>query len=136
MPPVKKPKHTRERHFLREWRDFRGLSQEDAADRAIISRSLLSRIEGGKSPYDQDKLERLAQVYGCSVADLIGRDPNAQPRIPIFDLPEDDRERVEAFVRALRITRTDDEGRPTEEAAPSTTALPRRRTRAPPAKAG
>ncbi|WP_210253106.1 helix-turn-helix domain-containing protein [Beijerinckia sp. L45] len=118
MAPIKKPQHNREKHFLREWRDYRELSQEDAADRAMVSRPTLSKIESGKVPYNQDMVERLAQAYGCTVADLLGRDPNAQPRIPIFDLPEGDAERVQAFIRALQVSRVDEAGNPTPEVAP------------------
>src|SRR5581483_5537757 len=76
MAPVKKPPHRRSRHFLKEWRDFRDISQEEAADRAGISRSSLSKIESGRVPYNQDLLERLAVVYRCTPDDLIAVAPN------------------------------------------------------------
>lgn len=76
MAPVRKPLHRRRRHFLRDWRDFRDISQEDAADRAEISRSSLSKIESGKVPYNQDLLERLAVIYNCEPDDLIAINPN------------------------------------------------------------
>lgn len=75
MAPVKKPHHARAKHFLREWREFKKLSQEDAADRAEIDRTSLSKVENGKVPYNQDLLERLALAYGCDPDDLISMDP-------------------------------------------------------------
>lgn len=75
MPPVAKPKRQRSRHFLRQWRNHKGLSQEEAADRADIDRSTLSRIEAGAVPYNQDLLERLALAYGCDPQDLITINP-------------------------------------------------------------
>lgn len=125
MPPVKKPPHERQQHFLRAWRKYRKISQETAAERGMISRSLLSKIEAGDIPYNQDLMERLALAYGCQVADLVSRDPTEQPRIPIFDLPKGDADRVHDFIRALRISRTDEEGRPSEEPAPAPASTPK-----------
>ena len=63
------------RHFLQQWREFRGLSQEQAAARLDISRTQLSKIENMKSPYSQGLLEAAAEAYGCEPADLLVRDP-------------------------------------------------------------
>jgi transcriptional regulator with XRE-family HTH domain len=63
------------RHFFREWRDFRNLSQERAADRIGIDRSHLSKIESGKSEYNQAFLEKAADAYLCDPADLLVRNP-------------------------------------------------------------
>lgn len=41
-----------------------------------MSQPQLGRIERGDSPYNQDLLEALADLYGCSVADLLMRDPS------------------------------------------------------------
>lgn len=75
MAPVKKPKKQLQKTFLREWREFRNLSQEAAASRLNISRTLLSKIERAKSPYTQSFMENAADAYGCEVADLIVRNP-------------------------------------------------------------
>lgn len=75
MAPVPKPKHDRAPNFLRQWRKFRKLSQETAAERVDVSRTTLGRIEKGELPYNQDFLERLAFAYGCDVSDLLTTDP-------------------------------------------------------------
>lgn len=75
MAPVKKPPHKRAKHYLRQWRDFRELTQDQAADRAEIDRSSLSKIERGEVPYNQDLLERLSLAYGCDPSDLLDIDP-------------------------------------------------------------
>lgn len=75
MAPVKKPLHKRAPHFLKKWREFRELTQDEAADRAEIDRSSLSKIERGEVPYNQDLLERLALAYGCDTTDLLTVDP-------------------------------------------------------------
>ncbi len=75
MPPVPKPKRIRQPHFLKEWRKDRNLTQEAAADRLGISQGVLSRIERGEVPYDQDFLERAAEAYGTTPASLLIRNP-------------------------------------------------------------
>lgn len=75
MAPVPKHKRKRQRHFLKEWREFLNLNQEAAADRIGVTQSKLSRIENYKTPYDQDFLEEAAIAYGVSPASLIMRDP-------------------------------------------------------------
>lgn len=65
-----------QRHFIKEWRIHRGLTQQQMADRVGIDKSYLSKIENGKKRYDQPFLEAAAEVLNCEVADLIQRDPN------------------------------------------------------------
>jgi len=71
---MKKP---RQRTFLREWRKAKpGRTLEQVAAELHMSQPQLGRIERGDSPYNQDLLEALAELYGCSVADLLMRDPS------------------------------------------------------------
>lgn len=76
MPPVKKPIRQRRRHFIKEWRDFRGLTQERAAERVNVSSTTWGRIEKGDVPYNQDFLEEAAYALGCEPWDLLNRDPS------------------------------------------------------------
>ncbi len=69
-------KHAQPKHFLREWRKFRELTLEQAAERAGTTHATLSRIERGKLPYNQALLEVLAEVYRADPASLIIRDPS------------------------------------------------------------
>lgn len=71
----------RRRTFLREWREYRGLTQEQAAERFDISQGQLSRIERGDTPYNQDFIEKAADAYRCEPADLIMRDPTREDAI-------------------------------------------------------
>ena len=75
MPSVAHPRRQLSRHFLQQWREHRGLSQEAAAQRLSISRTQLSKIENMRSPYSQGLLEAAAEAYGCGPADLIIRNP-------------------------------------------------------------
>lgn len=77
MPPVKKPHRQRQRTFFREWREKAKLTQTDVQDALGWSQSKISRLESGESPYDQDTLEMLAELYGCLTGELLLVDPNA-----------------------------------------------------------
>lgn len=61
--------------YIRQWRKFRGLTQEALADRVGMSPGNLSNIETGKQPYSQEHLEPLAEALRCEVVDLLIRDP-------------------------------------------------------------
>lgn len=66
---------TKPKHYLKEWRTFRELSQEEAAERLDMDRGHLSKIERGVRPYNQPFLEAAAHVYKCTIADLLTRHP-------------------------------------------------------------
>lgn len=60
---------------IREWREYRGLTQEALASRLEMSAANLSRIETGKQPYNQETLEAIAEALRCEAADLVMRHP-------------------------------------------------------------
>ena len=68
-------KRARRRTFIREWREHRGLTQEQLADRLETSVASISRIETGTQPYTQDTLEALAEALMTDPASLIMRNP-------------------------------------------------------------
>jgi transcriptional regulator with XRE-family HTH domain len=65
----------RRQTFLREWREYRDLTQDQAAEKIGIDRSTLSKIERGRVTYNQPFLEATADAYRCTPADLISRKP-------------------------------------------------------------
>lgn len=70
-------KKARHRTFLREWRKAKpGRTLEQVAHHLSMSQPQLGRIERGDQPYNQDLLEALAALYGCTVPDLLIRDPS------------------------------------------------------------
>lgn len=75
MIAVPRPKHSRRKHFIRQWREHRGLTQVQMSERLQVSQATYSRIEAGKSPYSQDFLEATADALSCTPADLLMRDP-------------------------------------------------------------
>lgn len=66
----------RRRTFIREWREYRNLSQEALGERLGTSGGSISRIESGAQPYTQDTLEALAEALMTDPASLIMRNPN------------------------------------------------------------
>ncbi len=71
----------RRRTFIRQWREFRGLTLEQLADRVGevlggFTHASLSRIERGLQPYSQDILEAIANALQTDVASLLNRDPS------------------------------------------------------------
>ena len=61
--------------FIREWREHRGLTLEQLADRTETTHASLSRIERGRQPYSQALLERIADALMVDPADLLIRNP-------------------------------------------------------------
>jgi transcriptional regulator with XRE-family HTH domain len=64
------------RHFIKQWREHRHLTQERLAERLGTTAASLSRIENYKQPYTQDFLEAAAEALGTDVASLLIRDPS------------------------------------------------------------
>lgn len=62
-------------NFVREWRRFRHMTQEELAARAEVSRLSINQIENGHIQFTQRLLVRLAPVLRCRVSDLIGINP-------------------------------------------------------------
>lgn len=70
------PKKVRRKTYLRQWREYRGKTLEQAAEEAGMTHASLSRIERGLQDYNQSLLEFLAEYYGApDVASLLMRDP-------------------------------------------------------------
>lgn len=75
MPRIKQPKRARSRHFLKEWRKFRELTQDEMAERTGCVRTTYGRIEAGQVPYSQDFIELAAAALQCDVTDLLSHGP-------------------------------------------------------------
>ena len=109
MPPrIGSNTFRKRRTFLKEWREFRELTQDQAIDRLAflgveISKPSISRLENGHQPYSEPILCALAEVYNCEPWDLISRAPDSRPSLDamVYQLPETDRDRVIAVAAAL-----------------------------------
>ena len=71
----RKPVPIRKRHYVKEWREFRGLNQEQLADRVGRSRGLISQIESGSTALTEDMIFALADAFSCEPWDLFRVNP-------------------------------------------------------------
>jgi transcriptional regulator with XRE-family HTH domain len=99
---LKKP--TNRRHFIREWRKHRGLTQPQLAERIGVSVSSISQLETYKQGYSQATLEALADALNCEPADLLIRDPLSREGIwSIWEsLEQPAREQVTEIAKTFR----------------------------------
>lgn len=100
----------RPRHYLRQWRKFRGYTLEQVAERIGMTHQNLGKIERGKVPYNETLLDILADIYRTDKGSLIMRDPTMPDAFwSIYDqLTQPQRVRlVETATEVLRRTGTD-----------------------------
>lgn len=67
----------RRRTYLKEWRNYRHLTQKALAARLEVSEGFVSRLERGERAYTQDLLEAAADALSTDVASLLMRDPSS-----------------------------------------------------------
>jgi transcriptional regulator with XRE-family HTH domain len=63
------------RLFLREWRVYRNMTQEQLAERVEMSVSNISQLERGLQGYSSEGLQRLAVALQCEPGHLLMVDP-------------------------------------------------------------
>lgn len=97
-------------HFVREWRKFRGYSQERLAEMVGVTHGAISQLETGKTHYTQAMLEALAEALMTEPASLLMRDPTAQDAIwSIWERAKPaQRRQIEAIADTIVKTGTDD----------------------------
>lgn len=66
---------TAKRHYFQEWREYRGLTQEQVADRIDYSRNYYSEIEKGKKQFNEEFLYALAHAFSADPWELLRRNP-------------------------------------------------------------
>ena len=75
------PKPKKPRHLIRQWRKYRGYSQERLAEIVGVTDGAISQLERGDTNYTQQMLEALAVALMCEPADLIMRNPTDSENI-------------------------------------------------------
>jgi transcriptional regulator with XRE-family HTH domain len=97
-----------QRQYFRAWRAYRGLTQDQLAERIGIARSYLSKIERGDRRYDQHFLEAAADALRCEPANLINIDPTGPDSLwSVWEqLSPPERKQAFAIIKAIRDTGT------------------------------
>lgn len=103
-----RPKRPRRRTFLKQWREYRKLTQDELAERLETSKASISRIEGGTQAYTQDFLEAAAEALRTDPASLLMRDPTDENAVWSIwnDAKIGERQMIENIVRTVIKTGT------------------------------
>ncbi len=65
--------------YFKEWREWKGWTQQELADRMEIAKQTVSRVESGARDWGKGYLEAFSHVIGCpNVTDPITRPPTAE----------------------------------------------------------
>lgn len=96
-----------QKHYVREWRKFRGLTQERLAERTPYSHGAISQLETGRVKYTQDMLEALALAMNCSPGDLLNVNPLKQGEVVDLMRLINDKNRDQAIRVLKALTGTD-----------------------------
>lgn len=63
------------RHHVKEWRAYRGLTQDQLAERVGKTRGLISQIESGITDLTEDMIYAIADAVNCAPWDLLRVNP-------------------------------------------------------------
>lgn len=98
--------------FMRQWRQHRDKTLVQVAEELHVTHGYLSKVERGLQPYNQELLERLADIYRCAPVDLLIRDPSEPTSIwSIWDRARPgERRQITSVAEALLKERTGTEG--------------------------
>jgi len=74
---AKKPPKDRPQHYLRQWREFRRLTQDQLAEKAGTSKGVVSLLESGDRRLSDKWLRRFAPVLKVQPGWLLDQDPES-----------------------------------------------------------
>lgn len=97
-------------NYLRAWREFRHLTQDELAEKVDTTGSVISLLENGSRKLSPKWLRRLAPALNTSPGYLLDHDPNALPT-DVLDIwasiPEGDRATALRVLESFKRTGTD-----------------------------
>jgi transcriptional regulator with XRE-family HTH domain len=109
---VRKPPQQRRapRHYVKQWREYRGLTQEQLAERVGRSRGLISQIESGTTELTEEMIYALAEAFRHTPGDVFRVDPTKEGLVvditdALSGKPADVQAEALGFVRGLVATR-------------------------------
>lgn len=98
-------------NYLRAWREFRKMSQDELADAVGTAKGVISLLENNKRPLSDKWLRKLAEALDTRPGHILDVDPNELDN-DIVDIwtriPERDREQAARVLRTFTKTGTDD----------------------------
>lgn len=104
-------KAQRRRIFLKEWRKYRGMTQEQLAEAAGMAVSNVAQLEQGRQGYSDKGLEALADALRCTPGQILMVDPTRDEAIwSIWETAnQGDRQKIVDIARTITgKTGTDD----------------------------
>ncbi len=63
------------RHYVKQWREYRQLTQSQVAERVDKSRGLIAQIEGDITDLTEDMIYALAEAFHCQPWDILRVNP-------------------------------------------------------------
>lgn len=98
-------------HYIREWREYRGLSlrklaerlEVDAGGKLLADHTQISRIEKGEYQFAEDILNALAVALDVTREDLLSKNPNKDGEVIdlLRKMDERDRERIIEMMKVM-----------------------------------
>lgn len=98
-------------HYLKEWRKFRRMTQQDLADAVGTTKAVIGLIENGDRGLSDKWARRLAPALNTSPGYILDHDPENLPTsiLDIWaDIPAENRPAAERMLQSLRRTGTRD----------------------------
>lgn len=103
-------KATVDGNYLRQWRQFKGLTQEQLADKVGTTKAVISLLETEQRPLSSKWLRKFAEALGTTPGRILDIDPESDSAemLDFWDhnLRKEDRARAIRVLRSL--TGTDD----------------------------
>lgn len=94
--------------YFKEWREWKGWTQQELADRMEIAKQTVSRVENGMRDWGKGYLEAFAYVIGCDVSDPITRSPDTPSADQLLrNATPEQRRQAMAIIEAVLKTGTD-----------------------------
>lgn len=92
-------------NYLRAWRELRGITQEELAEKVETTGAVISLLETGKRPLSDKWLRKLAVALGTSAGFLLDHDPNDLDSAFLeaaLDVPKERRAQALVILRSFK----------------------------------
>jgi transcriptional regulator with XRE-family HTH domain len=92
-------------NHLKAWRELRGLTQEELAEKVETSGAVISLLESGRRPLSEKWLRKFATALDTTVGFIMDHDPNDIDAAFVdaaLAIPKDKREQVLVILRSFK----------------------------------